>query len=122
MLEAVINGRYYWVPYSRLLKIQLEPPEDLRDIVWMPAHLQFENGGESVALVPTRYPGSESAPDGLIALARKTVWTEIGPDMHSGLGQRILATDADDTPLMEVRTVTIAATAEEPVDPADDNG
>jgi type VI secretion system protein ImpE len=94
VLEAVINGRYYWVPYSRLLKIQIEPPEDLRDIVWMPAHLQFENGGESVALVPTRYPGSESAPDGLIALARKTVWTEIGPDMHSGLGQRILTTDA----------------------------
>ncbi len=122
VLEAVINGRYYWVPYSRLLKIQIEPPEDLRDIVWMPAHLQFENGGESVALVPTRYPGSESAPDGLIALARKTVWTEIGPDMHSGLGQRILTTDADDIPLMEVRTVTLAASAEEPVEPADEHG
>ena len=27
----------------------------------MPAHLQFENGGESVALIPTRYPGSETA-------------------------------------------------------------
>ena len=61
MLEAVINGRYYWVPFSRLTKIELEPPEDLRDMVWMPAHLQFENGGESVALIPTRYPGSEAA-------------------------------------------------------------
>ena len=30
-------------------------------MVWMPAHLQFENGGESVALIPTRYPGSEAA-------------------------------------------------------------
>jgi type VI secretion system protein ImpE len=122
VLEAVINGRYYWVPYSRLLKIQIEPPEDLRDIVWMPAHLQFENGGESVALLPTRYPGSESAPDGLIVLARKTVWQEIGPDMHSGLGQRILATDADDIPLMEVRAVTLAVSADEPVDPADEHG
>ena len=110
------------MPYSRLLKIQIEPPEDLRDIVWMPAHLQFENGGESVALVPTRYPGSESAPDGLIALARKTVWEQIGPDMHSGLGQRIITTDADDIPLMEVRTVTLAPSAEEPMEPADENG
>jgi len=25
--------------------------EDLRDMVWLPAHLQFENGGESVALI-----------------------------------------------------------------------
>ena len=78
VLEAVINGRYYWVPFSRLTKIEIEPPEDLRDLVWMPAHLQFENGGESVALIPTRYPGSETSPDGLIALARKTVWEEIG--------------------------------------------
>jgi type VI secretion system protein ImpE len=33
----------------------LEAPEDLRDLVWMPAHLRFENGGESLALIPTRY-------------------------------------------------------------------
>jgi type VI secretion system protein ImpE len=124
VLEAVINGRYYWVPFSRLVKIQIEPPEDLRDIVWMPAHLQFENGGESVALIPTRYPGSESAPDGLIALARKTVWEEIGPDTHRGLGQRIIATDTDDTPLMEVRAISLAGSAEETADPAgaDDHG
>ena len=34
-------------------------------MVWMPAHLQFENGGESLALIPTRYPGSEDADDGV---------------------------------------------------------
>src|SRR6202049_5086508 len=39
VLEAVVNGRYYWVPFSRLVKVQLEPPEDLRDMVWIPAHL-----------------------------------------------------------------------------------
>ena len=107
VLEAIINGRYYWVPFSRLIKIDIEPPEDLRDIVWMPAHLQFENGGESVALIPTRYPGSQAAGDGLIALARKTVWEEIAPDTHRGLGQRIIATDTDDTPLMEVRMISL---------------
>jgi type VI secretion system protein ImpE len=107
VLEAVINGRYYWVPFARLTKIQIEPPEDLRDIVWMPAHLDFENGGEAVALIPTRYPGSESASDGLVALARKTVWEEVSADVHRGLGQRVLATDSDETPLMEVRTITL---------------
>jgi len=122
VLEAVINGRYYWVPFSRLTKIQLEPPEDLRDMVWMPAHLQFENGGESVALIPTRYAGSEAAGDGLIALARKTVWEEMGPDAHRGLGQRILATDADDAPLMEVRTITLSGSPEETADRPDDHG
>ena len=43
----------------------------------MPAQLQFENGGESVALIPTRYPGSEASADGPVALARKTTWEPI---------------------------------------------
>ena len=114
VLEAVINGRYYWVPFARLTRIQIEAPEDLRDIVWMPAHLDFENGGEAVALIPTRYPGSERADDGLIALARKTVWDEVGPNVHRGLGQRILATDIDDLPLMEVRSIVFGGPEEEP--------
>jgi type VI secretion system protein ImpE len=122
VLEAVVNGRYYWVPFSRLIKIQIEPPEDLRDVVWMPAHLQFENGGESVALIPTRYPGSPAAGDGLIALARKTVWEELAPDTHRGLGQRIITTDADDVPLMEIRTISLTGGVEEAPVPADDHG
>jgi type VI secretion system protein ImpE len=122
VLEAVINGRYYWVPFTRLAKIEIEPPEDLRDMVWMPAHLQFENGGESVALIPTRYPGSAASPDGLIVLARKTVWEEISPDTHRGLGQRILTTDTDDVPLMEVRAITLNGAEETGADLADDHG
>lgn len=113
VLEAVINGRYYWVPFARLSRVDIEPPADLRDMVWMPAHLQFENGGETVALIPTRYPGSERAEDGLVALARKTVWQQAGPDAHHGLGQRIITTDADDTPLMDIRRISVHAGAED---------
>jgi type VI secretion system protein ImpE len=113
VLEAVINGRYYWVPFSRLAAMTLEEPADLRDMVWMPAHLQFENGGEVVALIPTRYPGSERADDGLVVLARKTIWEEVSPDVHHGLGQRILTTDAGDVPLLEVRELVIRTGAVE---------
>jgi type VI secretion system protein ImpE len=121
VLEAVINGRYYWVPFSRLLKVDIDKPEDLRDMVWMPAHLRFENGGESVALIPTRYPGSQASSDGLIALARKTVWEEIAPEAHRGLGQRIITTDTEDVPLMEVRTISLNGSSEA-ADAAGDNG
>ena len=122
VVEAVINGRYYWVPFSRLTGLQIEAPADLRDIVWMPAHLSFENGGESVALIPTRYPGSEQSDDGMIRLARKTVWEELGPDAHRGLGQRVLTTDADDTPLMDVRSIAIAPSDAGTTDDAGDHG
>lgn len=107
IVEAIINGRYYWVPFSRLIKITIEAPEDLRDMVWMPAHFQFDNGGESVALIPTRYAGSENSDDQQILLARKTLWDEFAPDAYRGLGQRLLTTDAGDIPLMDVREIAL---------------
>jgi type VI secretion system protein ImpE len=105
VLEACVNGRYYWVPFARLSRITFDPPEDLRDCVWMPAQLMFSNGGETVALVPTRYPGSQDSADGLICLARKTEWAEIGPERFAGQGQRVLATDIGDHDLMALRSI-----------------
>jgi type VI secretion system protein ImpE len=105
VLEACVNGRYYWVPFARLARITFDPPEDLRDCVWMPANLLFANGGETVALVPTRYPGSESSADGLICLARKTEWAEIGDERYAGLGQRVLVSDQGEHDLMAVRQI-----------------
>ena len=111
VVEAVINGRYYWVPFSRLSSVTMEAPADLRDLVWTPAQLQFENGGEAVALIPTRYPGSEASGDGLLALARKTIWEEVAPDTHHGLGQRVIATDGGEVPLMDIRSLSIGEAA-----------
>ncbi|MCE4538103.1 tetratricopeptide repeat protein [Pelomonas sp. P7] len=109
VLEACLNGHYTWVPFQHLAKIHFDAPEDLRDCVWMPAQLSFTNGGHSVALVPTRYPGSEKSEDGLINLARKTEWTAIpgaaGDERYAGLGQRVLASDAGDHDLMAIRDI-----------------
>jgi type VI secretion system protein ImpE len=105
VLEAIINGRYYWIPLESVRVLQIEPPVDLRDVVWMPAHFQWTNGGETVALIPTRYAGSESSADPQIRLARKTDWSEAGPDLFVGTGQRMLATDAGEYPLMEIRKI-----------------
>ncbi len=114
VVEAVINGKYYWVPFERLVNITIEEPEDLRDTVWMPAHFVFENGGESVGLIPTRYPGSEAG-EGLVALSRKTEWKEVSPGVFTGLGQRLFATNGGDKPLMDMRRIDInPAPSDEP--------
>jgi type VI secretion system protein ImpE len=105
--EAVINGRYYWVPFERLTKVDLEAPADLRDVVWIPAHFQFSNGGEAVGLIPTRYSGSESAEDSQLRLARKTEWAELTPDVFTGQGQRQFSTDAGDHAVMDIRSITL---------------
>jgi type VI secretion system protein ImpE len=113
--EAVINGRYYWLPFANLSRVDLEAPADLRDVVWMPAHFQFANGGESVGVIPTRYPGSESSDDPLIRLGRKTVWQQEAADVFSGLGQRILTTDKGEHGVMDVRSILLAGAAADAV-------
>jgi type VI secretion system protein ImpE len=117
--EAVINGRYYWLPFERLTKVDLEAPVDLRDVVWIPAHFEFSNGGEAVGLIPTRYPGSESAEDDQLRLARKTVWNEVGSDVFVGQGQRLFSTDAGDHPVMDVRSIRVGPQPESALGAAD---
>jgi len=111
VLEAVVNGRYYWIPFTRLSRVDIEEPTDLRDVVWMPTHFQFINGGEAVGLVPTRYPGSETSADSGVCLARKTVWDEVSPGSFHGLGQRLLATPAGEHAVMDVRSLCLSETA-----------
>jgi type VI secretion system protein ImpE len=119
VLEAVVNGKYYWIPLDRLATVQIEAPADLRDQVWMPANFLFVNGGESVGLIPTRYVGSFESGDGALALARKTEWQESLPGFYTGLGQRLLTTDLGDLALMDVRRIDIVAPeSSEASDPA----
>ncbi len=107
VLEVVLNGRYTWVPFDSLSAITVEAPEDLRDMVWAPVHLTFSNGGDSVALVPTCYPGTREQPDGKLKLARATEWLPAGTDQYVGLGQRILSTSSAEMGLLEAREIKL---------------
>jgi len=105
VLEAMVNGRYYWVPFASLSKVLMEPPVDLRDRVWLPATLHFANGGEAIAMIPVRYAGTESQDDGQLLMAAKTEWREIGPERFAGYGQRVLVTDQGDHDLLNVKLI-----------------
>ena len=109
MLEAIVEGKYYWVPFHRLAALDIEPPADLRDQVWMPAHFVWSNGGEAFGFIPTRYPGSEQQDDPALAIARRSEWQQRGTDWFLGLGQRMLATDAGEFALMDVRRIAFDA-------------
>ena len=106
IMEVIINGQYFWVPMHQIRKIHIEEPADLRDLVWMPAYFTWSNGGETVGLIPTRYPGSELSEDPLILMSRKTEWLDQGEELYTGMGQRMLTTDEQDYPLMDIREIT----------------
>lgn len=108
VLELVLNGKYYWVPFSALGALKISPPADLRDAVWMPVTIEWANGGDAVGLIPTRYARPQTAAQ---KLARATEWQMQGDAVLAGLGQRSLVTDATEIALMEVRSITISSGA-----------
>ncbi len=108
VVEAIVNGRYYWIPFQRIRSIQVEEPEDLRDLVWMPAYFTWANGGESAGLIPTRYSGSEISGDPEVRRGRKTEWLEQPGGAYVGQGQRMFFTDVGEYALMEVRRIDLS--------------
>jgi len=114
-LEAVVNGKYYWLPFHRIQAIRIEEPVDLRDLVWLPAQFTWGNGGEAVGLIPTRYPGSEVSELSAIRLSRATEWQDLGEGQYAGLGQRMLVTDRAEYSLLNIREVLINCPIERPI-------
>lgn len=107
-LEVVLESGYAWVPFARIQQLQFDAPTDLRDKVWMPAQITWRNGGQAVGFVPARYPGSEQFGDDDLTLGRKTDWVPLGGDAYAGRGQRMLASDVDEYPLLDVRLLEFA--------------
>lgn len=105
LLEVIINGKYYWMPFAAIKRIEFEDPADLRDVVWTPCTLTLVNGGDMVALIPTRYCGTSGTGTDAEKLARGTDWTDLGEGTYAGTGQRLLATDQKETALMDVRLI-----------------
>jgi type VI secretion system protein ImpE len=109
VLEAIVDGKYYWVPFCRIKKIELPKPNDLRDLVWTPAQFVWSNGGAVSGHIPCRYPGTEETQNDALRLGRKTDWVEKTGGYSLGLGQRVLATEASEHPLLECRTIELEA-------------
>lgn len=107
MLELIVDGRYYWAPFERIRELRIEKPADLRDMVWAPAQLTWSTAAATVAFVPTRYIASDRSSDGLVQLSRTTEWSELFAGEYAGLGQRVLATDAGEYPLLSCRKLTL---------------
>ena len=111
VLEAIIEGKYYWVPFCHIKKLFIAAPTELLDLVWAPAQFVWANGGEASGHIPCRYPKTETADDDALRLARKTEWSEPAEGYNIGLGQRVLATDDKDYALLECRTIELEPAA-----------
>lgn len=93
--EAIIGGRYGIQPFDQVEQIRSEGPRDLRDIVWYPVQIAFKTGQSVAAMLPARYPGSESASETAERLARSTSFID-QPWGAAGRGQHVWSLSTDD--------------------------
>ena len=81
---------------------------DLDVTVWYPAQIFFRSGQSVAAMLPARYPGSETSEDAGERLGKLTSWREEG-SVELGSGQRLWSlSTGDDVGLLSVRTLTFA--------------
>jgi type VI secretion system protein ImpE len=109
VLETMVEGRYLWIPLERVRRLEIGAPKGLRDLVWLPVRITLANEGTAAGFVPARYPGSEASEDAGLRLARQSVWRQLGEGSWTGLGQRMLATDAGEHALLDCRLVELDA-------------
>lgn len=105
VLEAIMEGKYYWIPFDRIRRLSFAAPTDLRHLVWLPVQATWSSGGDSSILVPTRYGGTEKEEDNQLRLARRTTWEELAENQYRGLGQRMLTAGDRDFAILDVRSV-----------------
>ncbi len=122
VLEVIMNGRYYWAPFSTVSRLKFEDPTDLRDRVWTPVEITWANGGEVVGFIPTRYPGSADSGSDNTMLSAETNWQDVGADTFIGAGQRLLATNESDLAIMDVREILLESAIDAPEGNADGAG
>ncbi len=105
VLEAYLDGKYYWIPFGQLKKIVITPPEFLVEAVWVPATLTVSSGAELSAHLPARYPGSEESANGNVSLGQLTEWVEDAGGAERPIGQKILESDVDSFGMLSCRMI-----------------
>jgi type VI secretion system protein ImpE len=114
-LETFSAGTYLWVPLAHIASIEIQPPRRLRDLLWIPAMVRtgpaFQGKELGEILIPVLAPLSFRHADENVRLGRVTVWGEDEDGTGIPFGQKLLAVDGEEIPLLEVRSITIAAAA-----------
>ncbi|WP_420382731.1 type VI secretion system accessory protein TagJ [Novosphingobium sp.] len=101
-IEIIMGGRYGLIGFDQIAAIRSKGPRDLRDTVWYPVEVFMRQGQSAAAMLPARYPGSETA-DSALRLARSTDWIECDWGQQ-GLGQHVWTVSGGaDCGILEIR-------------------
>jgi type VI secretion system protein ImpE len=96
VLELIVLDEYVWVPFEQIRRLEVDPPERPRDLVWAPVRLVLDDDSQRRGYVPALYCDSHRQADDQIRLGRLTDWqsTAEGPTRGVGLRTFLCGDDA----------------------------
>ena len=98
------TGKYFWVPFERIVSMQPHPPQRPRDLFWRRATLQVKDGPTGEIYLPALYDTPADADDQL-RLGRATDWIEGPGGIVRGVGQKIVIVGEEGVPLLQLGAV-----------------
>ncbi|MBV9498080.1 MAG: tetratricopeptide repeat protein [Acidobacteriaceae bacterium] len=110
-LEIFAAGDYMWISLRDIAAIRMEPPQRLRDLLWVPAKLitgpTFRSRDLGEIFVPAISPLSWQHPDDEVRLGRVTEWCEDENGEIAPFGLKNLLVDQQEFPVLEIRELQI---------------
>lgn len=105
------TGKYYWIDWAAVERVEFRPPKRPRDLIWRRAHMVVRGGPDGEVYLPTLYAGSAEAADDRVKLGQMTDWTDGTNAPLRGLGQRMIRAGDHDLAWMELNEIAVADSA-----------
>ncbi len=105
--EAIIQNEYCWVPWETIASVNFSKPKYLRDLMWIPGHLELTEGTAGEVYFPVLYADSWEHNDESVKLGRKTLWREDVEGLSIGVGQKTFLAGELDYALLEIETLEL---------------
>lgn len=100
------TGKYYWIDWRHVDRIEFRAPKRPRDLIWRRAHMTVRGGPEGEVYLPALYAGSSEAAEESLKLGRMTDWIGGNGAPIRGLGQRMIRAGERDIAWLDLTELT----------------
>ena len=107
VLELFVNGTYMWLALEQVKTLVLPRPHFLRELLWVPAHVECHDGQQGDVFLPALYPGSDRDDNEQVRLGRITEWIDLGQGLVGGRGLKTFLVDDVECSVLEVHELHI---------------
>jgi type VI secretion system protein ImpE len=109
LLEFVDRGgEYRWTALADIVRLEMQPAERPRDLIWRPARIEVRDGPDGEVWLPSLYVPPQPVASDSLRLGRETDWLAEGDGPVRGVGLRTFLIGEEDISIHELGAVEFA--------------